>query len=73
MAVLAEPLREPEHQIEAEVLGLAREARVVVEAPVGRARQRGHRPAAALDRQEQAEHQRLFECARQRAIGEFGG
>src|SRR5471032_314463 len=73
MTVFAQPLSETENQVEAERLGMARETRVVLEGPVGRARQGRHGPTAALDRQEEAKHQRLGERTRKRAVRETGG
>jgi hypothetical protein len=72
IAALGQPLRQREHQVEAERLGLEHEVAVVLEAPVCRARQRGGTPAAGLDGQEQAEQERLLQGLRVGTVGELG-
>ena len=67
-AAFSHPLREPEGQIESQRLGALGEPGVIVELPRRAARQARWRPAAALDRQEQPEEQRLLHDARERRI-----
>jgi hypothetical protein len=72
IAALGQPLGQCEDQIEAEFLGPQRQGLVVVETPVGRPFKRRLRPAASLDRQEEAEENRLLERLRQGAFRKIG-
>jgi len=72
IAAFWQPLRQAEHEIEAQALRLTHQVGVVVEAPVGGARQFGRTPPAGLDGQEQSQHQWLTQGAGRRAVGEIG-
>jgi len=59
VATLAQPLREAEHEVEAQLLGTHGAPGIVVERPAGVSWGRRRTPRARLDGQEQAQHQRL--------------
>ncbi|GCC49754.1 hypothetical protein chiPu_0033887, partial [Chiloscyllium punctatum] len=73
VAALRQPLRQREHEIEAELFGAEREIAIVVERPRRRARQGRRAPATSLDRQEQAKQQRLLQRFRQRTFRKLAG